>query len=151
MCLKNVSRERLLIICGVSTTVALVSLAFIIGLSVGVAVKPSDDSTDKVTRDILVLGESSQMPIIINSHGKDDRLFYFEYGNNTEVYKSCSLMGKNDMYIFGGDDHESQISKVDSCKVSRIGDLPFSQVYGGCVSIDDQLIHHWRHGWLVRS
>ena len=43
------------------------------------------------------------VPVITNASGLEDRLFKFQFGNETEVYQSCSITWRNEHYVFGGD------------------------------------------------
>ena len=42
------------------------------------------------------------------------------------------------MYFFGGSYHRTQVSRIDGCKLNRIGDLPFRMDEGGCANINNE-------------
>lgn len=76
---------------------------------------------------ILVLNtyKSANKPILLNSNGQVTIETTFEFGENTEVYGSCSATFQNEFYVFGGYREEYQISKIQDCQLNRIGDLEF--------------------------
>ena len=43
------------------------------------------------------------MPFITNANGLFDTNFTFEFGAETSVLESCSLVFQNQFYVFGGD------------------------------------------------
>ena len=43
------------------------------------------------------------MPFITNANGLYDTNFTFEFGAETSVLESCSLVFQNEFYVFGGD------------------------------------------------
>jgi hypothetical protein len=77
----------------------------------------------------------NEKAVLIDFHGYSQS-FYFSMGNQSEneveVHRSCSVLYKNDMIVFGGYDIPTQISKVDNCQLNRWGDLPFRFQYGTC-------------------
>ena len=44
----------------------------------------------------------SNQPVITNADGLENRIIDFEFGEDTEVWGSCSLAWQNNHYIFGG-------------------------------------------------
>ena len=61
--------------------------------------------------------------------------FTFEFG--TGSYASCSFVQGGNMYIAGGDYYSSgsysqQLSIVESCRLTRIGQLPYTFSNGAC-------------------
>ena len=56
----------------------------------------------------------------------------FEFGGNTEVYKSCSLQWQNSYYVFGGFYERRHVSIVNGNQLERKGTLDFDFSYGGC-------------------
>ena len=42
------------------------------------------------------------------------------------------------MYIFGGEREKRQISAIQNCRITRIGDLPFDFYLGGCGYFQNQ-------------
>ena len=54
------------------------------------------------------------------------------FGENTEVYRSCSLLWNNEFYVIGGDIQTRQISKLAGCELLSIGKLNFNHTEGGC-------------------
>ena len=68
-----------------------------------------------------------------------NKLCSFSFDFDTEVDESCSLVFKNEMYVFGGSlslsGKTKQISKVSGCKLVRIGKLDFDLNHGACTVI----------------
>ena len=66
----------------------------------------------------------------------------FAFGNNVEVHKSCSLIFKGIMLLFGGANEHRQIAKVTAqdCGIKRMGNLPFDFVQGACTVIEHKEI-----------
>ena len=57
--------------------------------------------------------------------------FVFEDG--TDSFKSCSAMVNGQMLIFGGYYlYETQIAIVESCRLTRVGNLPMAFTSGAC-------------------
>ena len=59
----------------------------------------------------------------------------FTFGNRTGSRASCSATINGKMMIFGGyfnTPYRNQISQVDSCQLTRLGDLPMEFDKGGC-------------------
>ena len=60
---------------------------------------------------------------------------HFSFEENTSSWWSCSALIGGRMMIFGGElfnDHEKQISEVDSCHLKLIGYLPMGLSRGAC-------------------
>ena len=87
---------------------------------------------------ILVLStySSSNVPLIMDGNGQHKEIG-FSYGADTEVYHSCSITWHGTMYIFGGSSEKRQISVVDQCKLTKIGELPFDMNLGACSQRDN--------------
>ena len=64
----------------------------------------------------------------------------FEFGNDAEVSSSCSLQWKNQVYVFGGYNHERQVSMVNGLRLERKGTLDFTFDSGGCTVLNEQTI-----------
>ena len=64
------------------------------------------------------------------------------YGEDTEVFYSCSISWRNQFFVFGGfsPSLKRQISKLVGCKLSRVGTLDFDHSYGGCASLADNQV-----------
>ena len=75
----------------------------------------------------------------INPRGGSDKL-NFEFGNDTEVYNSCSLQWKNHNYVFGGDDERRQVSMVNGNRLERKATLDFYFDEGGCTVLNQRTI-----------
>ena len=84
---------------------------------------------------ILSTQNAANMPVLTNSAGREDKNFNFVIDELTEVIYSCSLTWENEFYVFGGGSKKTQISKVTSCRLSRIGQLAFEHKYGDCVNV----------------
>ena len=75
-------------------------------------------------------------PVITNFNGKSDKAFKFEMGRDTFASLSCSMSWKNQFYLFGGDlSYNKQISRLDKCRLSRVGSLDFPFHYSGCANM----------------
>ena len=61
------------------------------------------------------------------------------FEDQTEIYKSCSLLWRNKIMVFGGVNESRQISTIDQCSLTRVGKLEFSFNYGACTSAHDQI------------
>ena len=44
------------------------------------------------------------------------------------------------MFLFGGISQQHQISKVENCRLTSIGELNFSMKYGACTNVGDELV-----------
>ena len=75
----------------------------------------------------------------INSRGGYEQLD-FEFGNDTEVYASCSLQWQNDYYVFGGRSEERQVSMVNGNRLERKATLNFDFETGGCTVLNQRTI-----------
>ena len=66
----------------------------------------------------------------------------FAFGNSVEVHKSCSLVFKGTMYVFGGAKEHRQIAQVTTqgCGINKLGNLPFDFVQGACTVIEHKEI-----------
>ena len=63
----------------------------------------------------------------------------FSFGQNAEVYQSCSMLWKGEMLVFGGRHEKTQISKVKNCQLQRIGNLTFEFWDGACAATAEKL------------
>ena len=79
----------------------------------------------------------SNVAYSISPHGGYDRID-FEFGDNTEVYLSCSLQWQNLFYVFGGFDEKRQVSMVNGNRLERKGTLDFEFVEGGCTVLNQR-------------
>ena len=90
------------------------------------------------------LSEHSWKPaLLIDSTGRQEELDCFSYGDNTISYKSCSLVWKNHLYVYGGDStfdetYDRQISRLNQYRLQRIGYLPFNFRAGTCTNMADR-------------
>ena len=89
---------------------------------------------------VLVLNtyKSFNTPLIINGAGED---FMVTYGQNTEVYMSCSINWRGEFYVFGGSTLTTQISKLNGCALERIGTLDFQHEFGACANVKEEAIY----------
>ena len=106
-------------------------------------VSPTAEPGRKTT--VLVLSTDTDAsgypnrPLLIDSDGRKDEKFYFYYEAETSVLRSCSLVWENKPYIFGGSGPSMrQISRLDNCKLSRVGTLDFNFEEGGCANTGDR-------------
>ena len=87
---------------------------------------------------------SSVRPLISKGtmwHDGKEKKPIIVYNEKTEVHYSCSITWKGDFFIYGGDTEESQISKLNGCKLERIGTLPFPHYWGTCANVNDEAIY----------
>ena len=78
-------------------------------------------------------------PVITDLNGRYDKAFKFEMGRDTSASLGCSLTWKNRFYIFGGEgSHDKQISRLDRCRLSRVGTLDFPFHYASCANMADK-------------
>ena len=94
-----------------------------------------DPSFDSV---LVVNSKGSNLPLLTDLHGKHDPNLYFEFGENTEVDGSCSIVWQNQIYIFGGHYKHYQVSRVDNCVLHGIGNMAISHVNGACAAIEQK-------------
>ena len=104
---------------------------------------PTTITAPKSPTSIIVLNTrwSSNVPVITDSTGKAKYAgedFDFDFGEETEVFDSCSVTYRGDLYIFGGYDQWNQISKVMDCSLKRVGSLSFNFYHGGCAAVNEE-------------
>lgn len=58
----------------------------------------------------------------------------------TEVYNSCSVTWRNELYIFGGRHRKQSISKLNGLRLDYLGNLEFDHSFGACSVMNDQFI-----------
>ena len=85
--------------------------------------------------------QTASVPLITNAAGDVDFDFYFSFDDDVEVYKSCSIMWGNEVYVYGGDSQGTQISKITDCRLERVGELALKHRFGDCVNVADELIY----------
>ena len=83
---------------------------------------------------ILNTWERTNVPVLTNAAGRDDKDFNFEFYEGAQVLGSCSLTWQTELYVFGGFNKKTQISKVQSCRLAPIGKLAFDHNQG-CVNV----------------
>ena len=82
-------------------------------------------------------------PIITNLRGSvkfGGTDFKFEFGTDTQVYRSCSINWKGDLYVFGGATEKRQVSLVEGCQLTRVGTLWFNLERGACTNVNNEEI-----------
>ena len=78
-------------------------------------------------------------PVLTNFNGKNDKAFKFEMGTNTFASLSCSMTWKNRFYVFGGEkSFDKQISRLDQCRLTRVGSLNFPFGYSSCTNMANE-------------
>ena len=75
----------------------------------------------------------------INTQGGYQKL-NFDFDEKTEVYDSCSVQWYNHFYIFGGNNYNRQVSRVNGNRLERKGDLSFNFYSGGCTVLNQQTV-----------
>jgi len=78
---------------------------------------------------ILVLFGVSERFMFDRKTGEKWPLYSFENPDNLNINGGCSVVYKNDMLIFGGSSIKTSIVKVESCKIQKIQDLPYSKMF----------------------
>ena len=76
----------------------------------------------------------------IDPQGGYMQLRSFEFGDDTEVFLSCSLQWKNQYYVFGGLNEKTQVSMVIDFRLERKGRLAFNFDIGGCTVLEQLII-----------
>ena len=98
----------------------------------------------KPENSVLVLStfEGYKPPVITDANGREDYNFLFRFAENTSAYGSCSLMFKNELYVFGSEngDFYRQISKLVGCQLRRVGNLDFDHNRGACTNFNDEKV-----------
>ena len=92
---------------------------------------------------VLILNTRSyaNVPIITNAAGEVNRNFNFSIDSEAQVYGSCSLTWQNELYVLGGYNTRTQISKMNKCRLEPVGELPFDHYYGDCVNVADGRVY----------
>ena len=78
-------------------------------------------------------------PIILNGYG-DYKETDFSFSSGTDILYACSVVWNNHMYVYGGVTEVYQISKVDDCRLSVIGQLSFRMSKGACTNVANEFI-----------
>ena len=55
----------------------------------------------------------------------------------TKKLKPFKVTFKNEFYLFGGRTEDRQVSKLESCSVKKLFDLPFDFQFGACGTYSD--------------
>ena len=80
----------------------------------------------------------SNPPLLVNYDGGNNTNMEFFIRQDTDIYLSCSARLNGEYYVFGGNQRTpytsftKQISKINDCRLKRVGDLPFDFEYGAC-------------------
>lgn len=79
--------------------------------------------------------------LIISPSRPRSSIATINYDPTTEVFQSCSIVHQNSLYIFGGSNNvtQNQISKLDGCRIRRIGSLGFPFQAGTCAIANQQI------------
>ena len=80
-------------------------------------------------------------PFLVDAEDRNDPNILTIYGEDTEVYTSCSVTFRNRFYVFGGLSQKRQISEVTQCKLKRIGTLDFDHQFWDCTNVGDKEIY----------
>ena len=97
--------------------------------------------TARLTSVLILNAYSSMTPIITNLRGSvkfGGTDFEFEFGTDTQVYRSCSINWKGDLYVFGGATEKRQVSLVDGCQLTRVSTLSFDLYSGACTNVNNK-------------
>lgn len=90
---------------------------------------------------VLVLNTyyTPNVPIIIDSNGRQDRNFYFVRDVDTNAVHSCSIIWGNEMFVIGSS--WGQVSKINGCRLERVGTLNFEHNLGACTTVLNTFIY----------
>ena len=69
-----------------------------------------------------------------------DKQTDFTFSSGTEVEGSCSVVWRDEMFVFGGNNQNHQISKVESCRLTLVGQLSMKANKPACTNVGDELI-----------
>lgn len=66
----------------------------------------------------------------------------FQFGADTTTYASCSVVIRNEVYVYGGGEYDKkrQISQIDNCQLRHVGTLPFDLDYGTCTLANKNIV-----------
>ena len=78
--------------------------------------------------------------MLLNSAGELEELACFERDINTEIFQSCSVNWKNQLFVFGGENKRKQISRLSGYKLERVGNLTFKHYDGACSVMGNEYI-----------
>ena len=78
--------------------------------------------------------------VLVNITGGFTQLDSYAFSSGTEIDQSCSLVFKNEVYIFGGFNRRRQISQVSDCKLTRVGTLNFDFESSACTTIQESTL-----------
>ena len=90
------------------------------------------------------LSSYSNRPLLVNYDGGNNTNMEFFIRPDTDIYLSCSARLNGEYYVFGGATYggadnsgfTKQISKINDCRLKRVGDLSFDFTYGACGTYD---------------
>ena len=92
-------------------------------------------------KSVLILSTyKSNKAVITDGNGKEEypvNDFMFMFGTNTEAAYSCSVTWRGELFIFGGYAEKRQISKLNGCKLERVGSLTFDHYFGACAVVNN--------------
>ena len=89
--------------------------------------------------------------LIIDGRGQSKGIG-FSYGSGgTEVDRSCSIVWRGQMVVFGGYNYKRQISVVNNCQLTKKGELPFDMANGACAQRDNAEIFICFENWDDKS
>ena len=78
--------------------------------------------------------------VLVNITDGSTQLDSYTFPRGSEVDHSCTLIFKNEVYIFGGGDRKRQISQVSDCRLTRIGSLTFDFTSRACTTIHESTL-----------
>ena len=83
---------------------------------------------------VLSYYNEKNTPMITDIEGRSDSGLAqrFSIETETELIGSCSVNFRNEYYVYGGYSQRTQISKISSCSLKTIGQLPFDHQNGDC-------------------
>ena len=64
----------------------------------------------------------------------------FEFGKDTEVFRSCSLQWQNQYYVFGGYNKKRQVSMVNGNRLEQKATLDFEFKEGTCSILNQNIL-----------
>merc|ERR1712241_1051206 len=123
----------ILVLFGLGILVSIIVIPIILTKG-SMQVKPQPNSPA-----VLVLKTRYEnVPLVIDGFGNwREPNFYYSY--ETEVYSSCSVTFKNEMYVYGGFQEKRQVSTIIGCSLTRVASLTFDHWKGACGNTFDDV------------
>ena len=63
---------------------------------------------------------SSNVPVLTNASGENDRGLNFVIDDDADVWRSFSLTWRGEHFVFGGYTKRNQITKITGCELKNV-------------------------------